>query len=446
MFTYFFNVLSSIDTFFWGYIGFAMIIFLGCYFTFYTGFFQIRVLPSIFRTFMHFLRSPSEKEMGTHPIKVFFASVGGMIGVGNVVGIVTALQLGGPGALLWVWVAAFAGTLIKYSEIYLGLKYRMPNQNKGFDGGPMFFLKKAFKTKWISVAIAFLLCIYGAEVYQFTVIVDTVSQNWHVNRLLVMGILLGLVLYAGIGGVPRVAKICSWVMPVFVVSYIAMCIWVIGHYLPMLPNLLMTVFQSAFTGHAAIGGFLGSTALLAIQNGMAGACYSADIGIGYDSIIQSESHTIYPERQARMAILGVLIDNLVCTMSVLVVLVTGIWQSPNHYEGSFLVQAALESYFPYMFIIMPFFILVLGYTTLISYFTVGLKCASYLHPTRGPSIYLGYAAFVLIFFSFFDQTQVLLLMRIAGALLLMVNLAGIYRLRNEIEFVLDTPAVLVEVK
>ena len=94
----------------------------------------------------------------------------------------------------------------------------------------------------------------------------------------------------------------------------------------------MTVITSAFTGHAAIGGFAGSSILLAIQHGVSRAAYSADIGIGYDSIIQSESNTIYPERQARLAVLGVCIDNLVCTMSILVVLLSGIWKSVRSYR------------------------------------------------------------------------------------------------------------------
>lgn len=107
MLTQIFNILDQADAFFWGYIGFTMVIMLGCYFTLKTGFFQIRVLPTVIRTFIQFLGRSTDKTAGTHPLKVFFASVGGMIGVGNVVGIVAALQLGGPGALFWVWVAAF---------------------------------------------------------------------------------------------------------------------------------------------------------------------------------------------------------------------------------------------------------------------------------------------------------------------------------------------------
>jgi AGCS family alanine or glycine:cation symporter len=243
-----------------------------------------------------------------------------------------------------------------------------------------------------------------------------------------------LVLFAALGGVPRVAKVCSFVMPIFMLMYISMSLWVIGSYFTDLPEILQMVIQSAFTGHAAVGGFAGSTVMLAIQNGMASACYAADIGIGYDSTIQSESHTVYPERQARMAFFGVVLDNFICTLSILVVLVTGLWQTPIGSESAPLVQMAFAQYFPFMDVLMPLFIFILGYTTLIAYIIVGVKCAKYLSPQHGAKMYMAYSVIVFVIFSFFDQTEALLVMRMAGALLLIINLTGIYRLRREIVF------------
>lgn len=434
MFSHLFNFFMMADAVFWGYIGFSLIMSLGCYLTWKTRFFQIRAFSSIIRTFFQEVFQRSSGQRGLHPIKAFFASAGGMLGVGNIVGIVTAIQLGGPGALLWVWVAGFAGTLIKYAEIYLGLKHRIQNDRQSYDGGPMFFLKKAFDVKWLSVIVCILLCIYGAEIYQFNVVVDTLAYSWGLSRFMVAGALLSMVLYAVLGGVPRVAKLCYWMMPTCMLIYISMCLWVIGSYFADLPAILMLVVKSAFSGHAAMGGFTGSTMMLAIQNGVAGACYSADIGIGYDSTIQSESHTVYPERQARMAFFGVCLDNFICTLSILVVLVTGLWQLPVDGERAPPVQMALAQHFPFIHMIIPGFIFVLGYTTLIAYLIVGIKCARYLHPSKGAFIYLIYSMGVLVFFAFFDQTKALLIMRLAGALLLVINLAGIYRLRHQIVF------------
>lgn len=437
MFTQIFNLLLEADALFWGYIGFSLIMFLGCYLTISTRFYQIRAFPFVVSTFFREIFKRSNGERGIHPLKAFFASVGGMLGVGNVVGIVTAIQLGGPGALFWVWVAGFAGTLIKYSEIYLGLKHRVQNKDQSYDGGPMYFLKKAFGMNWVCTFVCILLCIYGAEIYQFNVVVDTVSYSWGLNRFAIAAVLLGLVIWAAIGGVPRVAKMCSWIMPLFMFAYVSMCLFVISSSISDLPEIFSMVFKSAFSGHAALGGFAGSTAMLAIQNGMASASYAADIGIGYDSTIQSESHTVYPEKQARMAFFGVCLDNFICTLSILVVLVSGLWQTPIGAEQAPLVQTALAEHFPFMNALMPLFIFILGYTTLIAYLIVGIKCARFLHPTKGKIAYLLYSVAVFTFFAFFDQTVALLVMRIAGALLLITNLAGIYALRKEVHFSLE---------
>lgn len=431
----FFNFLSHLDTIFWGYIGFSLIILLGIYFSFKTKFFQIHAVPSIVKTFFHFLLKPHKNKEGIHPLKAFAASVGGMVGIGNVVGIITAVQLGGPGALFWVWIAAIFGSLIKYCEVYLGLKYRVARKSGGFDGGPMYFLAKAFKAKWVPLLISCLLCIYGVDIYLFAVVTSTVETNWDLNHYLVLFTLLGLVLVASIGGVSRVSKVCSFTMPFFIVIYIGMSLWIIGQNVAFLPEIFATIFKSAFTGHAALGGFAGSSAILAIQHGISRAAYSADIGIGYDSIIHSESCSTAPEKQARLAVLGVFLDNFICTLSILLVLVTGMWKAETAIEASRLVQEALSQYFPLMHIFMPAFLFILGYSTIIAYFCIGIKCARFLLPKLGPKIYVTYGITILIIFSFFDQTKALLVMSIAGSLLLTLNLLGIYRLRKQIIFI-----------
>lgn len=432
-----FEQLSRLDSLFWGYIAFMLIVILGLTLSLRARFFQIRAFPSICKTFCNCLSSSTTQGRGVHPLKAFFASVGGMIGIGNVVGIVTAVQIGGPGALFWVWIAALIGTIIKYSEIFLGLKHRQKNDHGSYDGGPMYFLRSAFNNKWVPIIVSTLLCIYGVEIYVFAVITDTVTTNFALDRSLIIAGLLLATLYAAIGGVSRIGKICGYIMPFFILLYVFMALWIIFQEITLLPGILKTVFVSAFTGHAAIGGFTGSSALLAIQHGVSRAAYSADIGIGYDSIIQSESNTVHPHRQARLAILGVCIDNLVCSLSILVVLVTGIWNAATPVAASQLVQTAMSFYFPYMHIFMPIFLFIVGYTTLIAYFSVGIKCAHFLSPKYGKMVYLFYGVASLIFFSFFDQSHALIIMSISGASLLVINLLGIFMLRDQIDFTED---------
>lgn len=424
----------KVEAVFWRYFAFVLIVLLGGYFTIRARFFQIRALPAIVMTFWDFMGRSTEGARGVHPLKVFFASVGGMIGIGNVVGIATAVQIGGPGALVWVWVAALIGSIIKYCEIYLGLTFRVANDRGGYDGGPMYFLRYAFGNRFVPAFIAFLLCVYGVEIYQFSVVADSVSANWGVNRYLIIGLFLAIVMYSSLGGVKRIGRICTMTMPGFIIAYLTMGIWVIVQEAGQLPTIISNVFISAFTGHAAVGGFAGASVIMAIQQGMARASYSADIGIGYDSVIQSESNTVHRESQARLAIFGVFIDNLVCTTSILLVLLTGVWKAEYTLAGSELVQTALSNYFPYMHLFTPALLLIVGYTTIIAYFCVGIKCARFLSPRYGVPVYLVYGAFAFVLFTFVEQREAMAVMAIVQALLLITNLLGIFLLRKEIRF------------
>lgn len=430
----FFRVLEVVDEFYWSYIGFVLIVSAGAYFTIKSKFFQFKTIFRLKRTIRELQECADKKGQGTHPIKLYFASVGGMIGLGNMVGVITALNIGGPGALLWLWVASFSGMLIKYSEIYLGLKFRQPNQQGGFDGGPMYYLKKAFKNPAFSILAAFLLCIYGVEVNQFLIITDTLTSTFSLNRWLVIGFLLIATLYTGLGGVNRLATVCTWLMPGFMIAYVVLCLWIIGHHVHELGDVFKTIIKSAFQGHAALGGFAGSTFILAAQHGISRAVYSGDIGVGYDSIIQSESMTTHPERQARLAIYALLTDSVVCTMSMLVVLVTGVWCQAGSYQPSQFVCMALQLHIPYTEYFMAIFFFLAGFTTIIAFFTVGLKCARFLSGRYGQYLYVLYAIFAFIFFSFFDQTKVYLIMSLSGGFLVLLNLSGILRLRHHIKF------------
>lgn len=431
----FFTQLHIINEFFWSYIGFTLVILLGIYFSIKTRFYQFRTLGKLKQTIQELhTESKTSSEPGVHPIRLYFASVGGMVGLGNVVGVITALIVGGPGALFWLWVASFSGMLIKYSEIYLGIHFRTKNAQGGYDGGPMYYLRHAFKSSLIPIVVAVLLCIYGVEVYQFVIITDTLSTTFALPKIGVILTLVSLTLYTAIGGVNRLASVCTVLMPAFMICYMLMCFWVIGCHLEMIPGVIVTVFKSAFTGHAALGGFAGSTFLLAAQNGIARAVYSGDIGIGYDATIQSETRSQSPEKQARLAIFSLLTDSVICTLSILVVLVTGLWHQAPTLLASEYVATALGLHFPYMTIFMAIFFFLAGFTTILAFFTVGMKCAKFLSHKWGERLYLIYGTGSFIFFSFFDQSKVYLIMGVSGGLLMLINIIGILKLRDKIDF------------
>ncbi len=205
MFMRIFESLVYIDSLLWSYVGFTLVVSFGLYFTIKTKFYQFRVLANPAST----LRALKESTgaAGVNPLKLYFASVGGMVGLGNIIAVMSALLVGGPGSLFWLWIASICGMLVKYSETYLGIKHRVSNQNGGYDGGPMYYLREALKDSRLAV-IAFpilaatLLMIYGIEIYQFVVITDTLTKTFALDRSLVVLGLLGLVLYGGFGGDP----------------------------------------------------------------------------------------------------------------------------------------------------------------------------------------------------------------------------------------------------
>lgn len=432
----FVNSIYFFENILWGYIGMPLVLLLGIFLSFHSNFVQVRKLPVVIKNFLAVFKSPSEDQNGISPLKVFFASIGGGVGVGNVVGVCTAVQIGGPGALFWIWVTAFAGAVVKYGEVYLGMKYRISDGKGGFTGGPMYYMRQVVDKPWMSTIVCILLCVYGVEIFQFSVLTNSISANLDLNLYAVTIIFLVLILFAGSGGVKRVGSISSFLIPLFVSIYAGMGIWVLANNFQQLPSVFNEIITSAFNGHAAVGGFAGSTLMLAMSHGIRRGCYSGDIGIGYASVIHAESSTPIPEKQASLVIFEIFMDTFViCTTSVILILVTGVWQEPV--EGIMLVQMALGKYFPYMHLFMPLFLFLVGYATINAYFCVGLKCAEFLMPKYGRALYYAYAISSLIFFSFFDTVLAQSVMAISGGLLLIINSWGIFAMRHQISYNLD---------
>ncbi len=425
--------LEIFENFLWAYAAVPTILLLGLFLSIQSRFAQIIHFPKVVKTFFGFLFVKEREKGSVHPLQAFFACIGGCVGIGNIVGITTAVQIGGPGALLWIWITAVVGMMIKYGEVFLGLRYRVGNEEEGYSGGPMYFLQRVFKGSFVPKLVCLLLCIYGVEVYQFNVIVNSVSTNFGVNPYIILIILLGLVLFAASGGVRRVGNISGCLVPFFVLIYLGMGLYVLIQNFENIPHVFKSIFNTAFTGHAAIGAFIGSSTIQAVSQGARRGCYTGDLGVGYASVIHSQSSVKIPEKQASLVIFDIFIDTfMICTTSVLIILVTDLWQQPI--DSKLLVQTALSQYFPYMQWFMPFFLFLLGYSTINAYFCVGLRCAEYLSPKRGKAIFYIYAIVALVAFALVDTVRAQSIMTIAGGLLLVLNCYGIFRLRNEISY------------
>ena len=314
MINLFFEIIDYLDDFFWTYIGAPALVILGLYFSCKSKWFQITKFNKILNIFFSFFKDTKSEsnQRGIPPLAAFFASLGGMVGVGNLVGVCSAVQIGGPGAVFWMWVAGFLSMILKYAEIYLGVKYRIKNNQNGYDGGPMVFLKQignhALWQKILPFCFCILLCIYGVEIFVFKVVTSTIATGWSIPIYYIQIIFFALIFLIGEGGIARVGKISSYIVPLFIIAYILIGTFVFAQNIDKILPTFYLIFSSAFTGHAALGAFAGSTVIGSISHGVKRACYSGDIGIGYAAIINSESEEAIPERQASLGITGIFFD------------------------------------------------------------------------------------------------------------------------------------------
>lgn len=428
-------IIQQINTIFWEYIGLVAILGIGIYLTYRSKGMQFKVLYN-FKLHFNELRHEGRQtgRDGIHPFKLFFASVGGMVGIGNIVSVGAAIIIGGPGSIFWMWVTSFAGMLIKYSEIYLGIKYRISNGKGSYNGGPMYYLQAAFKNKIWAYLSAFLLCIYGIEIYQFTVIVDRVEHTFDLDRSMVMICILMMCVYTVTGGIKRMANICSVMMPIFMVTYVLVCLYIISMNYQALPEIFFSIFHGAFNGHAPLGGFVGSSMLLVSSTGVARGVYASDIGVGYDSVVQSETMAEYPMQQARISIYALFADTFICMMTTLILAVTGAWHNMGHLSHEKVVPHVLSLYLPYADLFMTCLLFLAGFTTVVAYFSAGLKNAAFINNKYGSTIYIIYAICAFVFFSYYPADEIAPIMFFISGLLLLINVSGIIKLIKDVKF------------
>lgn len=429
------DFLATTDNYLWAYVAVPLLIGIGFYLTCKTRFLQLRQVPFVLRTFAGLLKFWGKPPPDGHKNerRGFISTMGGCTGIGNVVAICVAIQIGGPGALFWIWVTALAGMTLKYAEVYLGVRFRETTHKGRIQGGPMYYLRKVFKGSTIPTVVCMLLCIYGTEVYQFSVMANSLSVNLQVEKTTVIIPLLTLVVLASTSFSHKLRQYTLSLIPVFFVTYFSMAFIILLLNISVIPQVLGTIISSAFTGHAAVGAFAGSSLIMTISQGVRRGCYAGDVGIGYAAVVHSQNKDAIPERQASLAVFDVFLDSfIICTTSVVLVIVTGVWKDPM--DASLLIQQALSLYFPYMEIFMPIFILLLGITTTATYFTFGLTCAEHLCPKMGRKIYYVFAAGLLAGFAYLETNLALLAMSLTAGILLVINLFAIYKLRHEICF------------
>lgn len=331
-------------------------------------------------------------------------SLSATIGTGNIAGVATAIAMGGPGALFWMWIIALIGMATKYAEAVLAVHYREKDENGNFVGGPMYYIKNGLgeNWKWMAVAFAFFGMIAGFGIgngVQANSVADVVHNSFNVPELvtgIIMAILAALVL---LGGIKRIATVAGKLVPFMAIAYIIGGLILLVMYFDRIPAAFDIIITHAFTPISAVGGFAGATVWAAMRFGIARGVFSNEAGLGSAPIAHAAAQTNNPVQQGTIAMLGTFIDTLIiCTITGLVIVASGAWQlidpeTGKALSGATLTSTAFSQGLPSVMginfgeMIVTFGLIIFAFTTLLAWSFYGEKCAEYLFGVKSIMIF-----------------------------------------------------------
>ena len=331
-----------------------------------------------------------EKQVGEGDISPFNAlmtSLSATIGTGNIAGVATAIFLGGPGALFWMWVTALVGMATKYSEAVLAVHFRETDDRGLKIGGPMYYIKNGLGPKfaWLGAAFAIFGALAGfgiGNTIQANSVADALSSKFaipHLTTGIVIAVLVGLVL---LGGIKRIATVVGKLVPFMAISYVLAAMAILLLNAERLPAAFDLIFTHAFTPAAATGGFAGAAVWAAIRFGVARGIFSNEAGLGSAPIAHASAITNSPVRQGTIAMMGTFIDTIIiCSMTGLVIIISGAWTSGE--TGATLSSLAFESTLPgFGSYIVTFGLSIFAFTTILGWSLYGERCVEYLFGSR----------------------------------------------------------------
>ena len=321
------------------------------------------------------------------PFRALMTSLSATIGTGNIAGVATAMTLGGPGALFWMWLTALFGMAMKYAEAVLAVRFREQDDRGGFSGGPMYYIKNGLGPRYAVLGGAFALfgsmAGFGlANTVQSNSVAQVLTDQFEIPWALTGVILMVLVGAVILGGIKRIAATASAVVPAMALAYLVMSgVVVISHW-ETIPSALATIISTAFTGASAAGGFAGATVWAAIRFGVARGIFSNEAGLGSAPIAHAAAQTNEPVEQGLIAMLGTFIDTLVvCTMTGLVIMLTGVLDSGI--SGASLTAMAFGEAIPGGELVVTLGVVLFATTTMIGWSFYGERCVVYLFGTGG---------------------------------------------------------------
>mgnify|MGYP003654202750 FL=1 len=313
-------------------------------------------------------------------------SLSATIGTGNIAGVATAIALGGPGALFWMWMTALVGMATKYAEAVCAVRFREQDARGNFSGGPMYYIKNGLKAHWHWLAYAF--AIFGslagfgiANTVQSNSVSQALFDEFAIPPIATGLVLMTLVAAVILGGIKRIAIVASYLVPFMAVAYVLLSLGIILLHASAVPAALATIVESAFSPVAATGGFVGATVWAAIRFGVARGIFSNEAGLGSAPIAHAAAKTDQPVEQGMIAMLGTFIDTLVvCTMTGLVIVIMDVW--PSGVSGASLTAMAFAAAVPGGQYIVTAGLCLFAFTTMLGWSFYGERCVTFLFGTR----------------------------------------------------------------
>ncbi|NRB39216.1 MAG: sodium:alanine symporter family protein [Pseudomonadales bacterium] len=375
-------IVEQINAYVWGPIMLGLILGTGIYLSIGLKGLTLTKLPLAFKSLWRGRKD--DKSVGDiTPFNALMTSLSATIGTGNIAGVATAIALGGPGALFWMWLTAIVGMATKYAEAVLAVHFRQTNHKGEHVGGPMYYIRYGLGKKWSWLAFLFsLFGIFAAfgigNTVQSNSVADGLSSAFSLDTKISGFVMMGMVAAVILGGIKRIADVAGKLVPVMGISYVLAGLVVLALNIEAIPAAFATIIDSAFTGHAATGGFAGATMMAALRFGVARGIFSNEAGLGSAPIAHAHAKTHSPFNQGLIAMLGTFIDTLIiCSITGLAIIVTGVWETGG--TGAPLTSAAFESSLPGIGqYIVAVSLAVFAFTTMIGWSIYGERCASYI--------------------------------------------------------------------
>ncbi|RSD30432.1 alanine/glycine:cation symporter family protein [Vibrio pectenicida] len=428
------SLLNTVDSFVWGPPLLILLVGTGIYFTFRLGLLQFRYLPTALT--MLFSKNDSNKQGDVSSFAALCTALSATIGTGNIVGVATAIKLGGPGALFWMWLAALFGMATKYAECLLAVKYRRVDANGQMIGGPMYYLQYGVGSKFLAIMFAIfalLVACFGIGTFpQVNAILDASEISFGVPRNVSAIIVTVLVAFVTLGGIKSIAKVAGKVVPAMAVFYVLACLSVIVINAEHLMSALKLVVVSAFNSSAATGGFLGASIMLAIQSGIARGVFSNESGLGSAPMAAAAAKTDSCVRQGLISMTGTFFDTIIiCTMTGLALILTGAWQSD--FSGAamtthaFAVGLNAETLGP---VLVSTGLIFFAFTTILGWNYYGERCVVFLLGTKAVLPYKIIFVVLVASGAFLHLDMIWIIADIVNGLMAIPNLIGLLALRH----------------